>query len=178
MPDRFSRYQMILIVKRKQATSVSLPSESRSQNFHLRSYFPGSEKILPIVYSLQNKIRHLWIPHSLYYYIALAPTCWIHLLDENGEVEPALSCLKIKQAQSSSFFSNFTVFPYKSLKMHQSQVGVKKYLRRWTTSSTKIQVWTTFCLHPNLCKSISKLDHNLVFQSLSAQHTIHVHNVY
>ena len=67
------------------------------------------------------------------------------------------------------FFSNFTVFPYKSLKMHQSQVGVKKYLRRWTTSSTKIQVWTTFCLHPNLCKSISKLDHNLVFQSLSAQ---------
>ena len=30
MPDRFSRYQMILIVKRKQATSVSLPSESRS----------------------------------------------------------------------------------------------------------------------------------------------------
>jgi len=41
-------------------------------------------------------------------------SCWIHLLDENGEVEPALSCL-----------------------------------RRWTTSSTKIQVWTTFCLHPN-----------------------------
>ena len=25
-----------------------------------------------------------------------------------------------------------------SLKMHQSQVELKKYLRRWTTSSTKI----------------------------------------
>ena len=41
---------------------------------------------------------HLGIPRSLNYYIALAPTCWIHLLDENGEVEPALSCLKIRQS--------------------------------------------------------------------------------
>ena len=105
-----------------------------------------------------------------------------HLLDTSPGWEwGSRTCSVVPENQTSIelfFFSNFTVFPYKSLKMHQSQVGVKKYLRRWTTSSTKIQVWTTFCLHPNLCKSISKLDHNLVFQSLSAQHTIHVHNVY
>ena len=60
--------------------------------------FLEEKKILPNVNSLQNKNIHLGIPRSLNYYIALAPTCWIHLLDENGEVEPALSCLKIKQA--------------------------------------------------------------------------------
>ena len=59
--------------------------------------------------------------------------------------------------------------------MHRSQVELKKYLRRWTTSSAKIQVWTTFCLHPNLCKSISKWDHKLAFllslQSMSTMCT-------
>ena len=34
----------------------------------------------------------------LLHYCIGPPTCWIHLLDENREVEPALSCLKIKQA--------------------------------------------------------------------------------
>ena len=33
---------MILIVKRKQAASVSFPSSSRSKNFHFRSYLPAN----------------------------------------------------------------------------------------------------------------------------------------
>ena len=60
--------------------------------------FLEEKKILPNVNSLQNKIVHLWIPRSLFYYIAFGP----HLLDTSPGWEwGSRTCSVVPENQTS-----------------------------------------------------------------------------
>ena len=114
-----------------------LDGEEKTCNFSFFAHWiPIVELPLEIILPWKRKFTSTWFS------LLIAVTCRVHLLNENGEVEPALASLNMSNWNTTNQQNtNVLILGFWSN---------KKHLCRRTTASAKIQVRATLSFHPNL----------------------------